>query len=148
MPRSAVSRTARAGCSAGNARSWASTSGDALQSTQSAPSPESAIDDWVRGLARRVPLRTPSQLRQLQFHCGKPPPAAAPRTWIRMKKRRPLAGPPLHRRPRLTAGDVHRHLEAETHLGVLRFSPHVKPPALALCEERDRPAYGEIRNPA
>jgi hypothetical protein len=22
------------------------------------------------------------QWRQLQFHCGKPPPAAAPRTWI------------------------------------------------------------------
>jgi hypothetical protein len=39
-----------------------------------------AIDDWVRARVRIVPRRTPSQLRQLQFHCGKPPPAAAPRT--------------------------------------------------------------------
>jgi hypothetical protein len=27
-----------------------------------------------------VPFRTPSQLGQLQFHCGKPPPAAEPST--------------------------------------------------------------------
>ena len=39
----------------------------------------SEIDDWVRGRARTLPLRTPAQLRQLQFHWGKPPPAAAPR---------------------------------------------------------------------
>jgi len=37
-----------------------------------------AMEDCVRGVARRLPLRTPSQLRQLQFHCGNPPPAAAP----------------------------------------------------------------------
>jgi hypothetical protein len=41
-----------------------------------------AREDWVRERARRVPLRTPEQLRQLQFHCGKPPPAADPRTLI------------------------------------------------------------------
>jgi hypothetical protein len=27
-------------------------------------------------------LRKPAQLRQLQFHCGKPPPAAEPSTRI------------------------------------------------------------------
>jgi len=43
---------------------------------------ETAIDDWVRALAATVPLRTPAQLRQLQFHCGKPPPAAEPSTMI------------------------------------------------------------------
>jgi hypothetical protein len=32
------------------------------------------------GVALMEPSRTPRQLRQLQFHCGKPPPAAAPRT--------------------------------------------------------------------
>jgi hypothetical protein len=41
-----------------------------------------AREDWVRERARTVPLRTPAQLRQLQFHCGKPPPAADPRTRI------------------------------------------------------------------
>jgi hypothetical protein len=36
----------------------------------------------VRGSAPIVPLRTPLQLPQLQFHCGKPPPAEEPRTLI------------------------------------------------------------------
>ena len=40
------------------------------------------LDDWVRARARIVPLRTPAQLRQLQFHCGNPPPAAEPSTRI------------------------------------------------------------------
>jgi len=29
-----------------------------------------------------VPLRKPLQLKQLQFHCGNPPPAPAPKTCI------------------------------------------------------------------
>ena len=40
--------------------------------------PEIAIEDWVRGSASMAPLRTPEQLRQLQFHWGNPPPAADP----------------------------------------------------------------------
>jgi hypothetical protein len=36
-----------------------------------------AMEDWVRALALSVPLRRPLQLWQLQFHCGKPPPAAS-----------------------------------------------------------------------
>ena len=49
IARTAVSRSARAGCSAGNVRICASMSGEALNSTQSAPSAETTIDDWVRG---------------------------------------------------------------------------------------------------
>ena len=44
------------------------------------PLPATQMEDWVRGVARTVPARTPAQLRQLQFHWGKPPPAEAPRT--------------------------------------------------------------------
>jgi hypothetical protein len=58
-------------------------SGEALTSAHPAASvPATAIEDWVLGAARTVPLRTPEQLRQLQFHCGKPPPAADPSTRI------------------------------------------------------------------
>src|SRR5580692_5821080 len=58
-------------------------SGEALTSAQAAGlSPVTAIDDWVRARVCRAPLRTPAQLRQLQFHCGKPPPAAEPNTRI------------------------------------------------------------------
>jgi len=56
-------------------------SGDALTNTQAEPS-FTAIEDWVRGRVRSVPARHPAQFRQLQFHCGKPPPAADPRTRI------------------------------------------------------------------
>jgi len=56
-----------------------------LQSSQLSPSPLSAIEDCVRGRAFNVPRRTPSQLRQLQFHCGNPPPAAEPSTRTRMR---------------------------------------------------------------
>jgi len=51
---------------------------------QSLPFTPTQMDDCVRGCARIVPLRTPSQFRQLQFHCGKPPPAPAPRTRTRI----------------------------------------------------------------
>src|SRR5579862_5206073 len=57
-------------------------SGEALQRTQWDPSIETAIEDWLRGVAFSEPFRTPLQFRQLQFHCGKPPPAAEPRMRI------------------------------------------------------------------
>ncbi len=82
MPAMAVSRTLRAGCRAGKAASWARMSGEALQRIQRSPSSDRAMEDCVRGCASTWPVRTPWQLRQLQFHCGKPPPAAEPR--IRM----------------------------------------------------------------
>jgi hypothetical protein len=32
------------------------------------------------------PLRAATQLAQAQFHCGKPPPAALPRMWMRINR--------------------------------------------------------------
>ena len=55
-------------------------SGDASKRIQLWPSALTAMDDCVRGRALMRPRRKPSQLRQLQFHCGNPPPAADPRT--------------------------------------------------------------------
>jgi hypothetical protein len=79
----AQSRTARAGCSSGLAWSCAVISGEAFTSTQQAAAlPATAIEDCVRACARSVPFLKPAQLSQLQFHCGKPPPAADPRTRI------------------------------------------------------------------
>ena len=40
----------------------------------------------MRGASPAAPLRTSAELRPLQFHCGKPPPAAEPRTLIIMAK--------------------------------------------------------------
>jgi len=58
-------------------------SGEALTSAQDWSSlPLTAIEDCVRARVRTVPDRHPAQFRQLQFHCGKPPPAADPRTRI------------------------------------------------------------------
>jgi hypothetical protein len=61
-------------------------SGDALTRTQFFESALTATDDCVRHLALIDPFRTPRQLWQLQFHCGKPPPAAAPRTRTLIKR--------------------------------------------------------------
>ena len=55
----------------------------ATKVSQSSPAPI-VIDDWVRACARIAPWRRPAQLRQLQFHCGKPPPAAKPSTCTRI----------------------------------------------------------------
>src|SRR5690554_7812853 len=70
----------RCGCSSGLAASWLRISGEALHSSQRSPSLLMAMDDWVRELAEMLPARKPRQREQLQFHWGKPPPAAAPRT--------------------------------------------------------------------
>ena len=42
------------------------------------------IATWVcvRGLPLKVPSRDELQFRQLQFHCGKPPPAAEPSIFV------------------------------------------------------------------
>jgi hypothetical protein len=47
------------------------------------------MEDWVRAVAFRVFLRTPVHMWQLQFHWGKPPPAAAPRTCTNIRKSQP-----------------------------------------------------------
>jgi hypothetical protein len=82
-------------------------SGEALNRMPSLPlSGRTKIDDCVRALARTLPERTPAQLRQLQFHCGKPPPAALPNVVMRIvdrSKQRPagLVRGALHHTPRL-----------------------------------------------
>jgi hypothetical protein len=51
-----------------------------------------ATDDWVRRGIR--PTRAAPQLRQPQFHCGNPPPAAVPNRRTRiLASRRPLRRP-------------------------------------------------------
>ena len=57
-------------------------SGEALNNTQLMSSVLTAMEDCVRGNARNFPLRSPSHIGQLQFHCGNPPPAADPSTLI------------------------------------------------------------------
>jgi len=52
----------------------ARTSGEQLSRNQSSPSPVTATDSWLRGRNVGSPRRTPAQLTQPQFHCGKPPP--------------------------------------------------------------------------
>ena len=62
-------------------------SGDALISHQLWEPSESslrAILDWLCGLM--FPVRAATQLAQAQFHCGKPPPAALPRMWMRINR--------------------------------------------------------------
>src|SRR3984957_4908249 len=81
MATRALSRIVRPGCKSGFACSCARISGDAFTSTQELPTP-TAMEDWVRARPRSVPARYPLQLGQLQFHCGKPPPAADPSTRI------------------------------------------------------------------
>ena len=112
-----VSRRARLGCSSGVALIYCRMSGEALSMAQSAlPSAATQIDDWVRGRARRLPLRTPAQLLQLQFHWGKPPPAAAPRMMSFMVfdgQQPPAGGGRVAWRRRSARGDVHRDFEAE-----------------------------------
>src|SRR5262249_8052448 len=44
------------------------------------------------------------------------------------KRRKPLIGAFAGCQPQSAGGDVHRHLEAETHLGVLRLGPHFRAP--------------------
>jgi hypothetical protein len=79
----AVSRSERFGCRSGVRCNWVRMSGEALTNTEAGPLlPVTAIEDWVRAEPWKVPARIPEQLRQLQFHCGNPPPAADPSTWI------------------------------------------------------------------
>src|SRR5690606_13717060 len=146
MARTAVSRMARAGCSSGKSMNWVRISGDALNSSQLTLSPLTAMDDWVLLVALMVPLRRPSQLGQLQFHWGNPPPAAEPSTRIRIARASRFVSSEwmddqlmgsVGKSPRegafsygqsiirgLSSGNVHGHFEAETHFGILGLSPH------------------------
>jgi hypothetical protein len=59
----------------------------------------------MRGLNPGVPARTARQLPQLQFHCGKPPPAPDPKTLIRIGFS-DMADAPRHRSS-LTSFSLH-----------------------------------------
>ena len=39
------------------------------------------------------PVRAAMQFAQAQFHCGKPPPAAVPRIWMRINRSFAVLGP-------------------------------------------------------
>jgi hypothetical protein len=132
-----LSRKVRAGCKAGVARIWLRISGEALTSTQSSPFSLTAIDDCVRLVARMLPLRTPRQLKQLQFHCGKPPPAAEPsmRIFNAGSRRRATSSSAYDRmrsgwipfniamRTTSAIGDVHRDFKTEAEGRGLRGFP-------------------------
>ena len=60
-------------------------SGEAFRRNQEWLSEETAICACVRALPRSLPSRKRRQFEQAQFHCGKPPPAAAPRTAISIR---------------------------------------------------------------
>src|ERR1700722_11779134 len=68
------------GCNCGAARNWAGKSGLAFSSTQFLPSALTAREAWERGRTAGSPAPARTQQAQRQFHCGKPPPAAAPST--------------------------------------------------------------------
>jgi hypothetical protein len=71
-------------------------------------------------------LRIAAHWRQLQFHCGKPPPAADPRT--RMCMGNAPEGRPGQRNSwpgeQSAVGEIHRHFEANAQIGKRGFSPH------------------------
>jgi hypothetical protein len=56
MAAMALSRIARPGCKSGFARNCARMSGDAFTNAQESP-PVTAMEDWVRARARKVPAR-------------------------------------------------------------------------------------------
>src|SRR5688500_17390680 len=64
-------------------------SGEALTSVQRRSSAETAMEAWVAGLAAGSPARARRQASLLAFHCGKPPPAAAPSTRTSMESAPP-----------------------------------------------------------
>ena len=94
-----------------------------------------AIDDCVRAVARMRPLRRPSQLTQLQFHCGKPPPAAEPRIWMYMATPAPSENEnaPADRGvvPQADSAtcEIHGHFKADSQISVSRFGPHGSTPS-------------------
>jgi hypothetical protein len=101
-----------------------------LNKTQLSWSALTAIDDWVRARKVLLPKRYAAQLGQLQFHCGKPPPAAEPKTRILTVKpyseRQGLRSQPTGTGSAgwlgsrylscLAVGDVHRDFKAKAHI--------------------------------
>jgi hypothetical protein len=62
-------------------------SGDAFINQQLWNSFESALIAMLDCVCGSIfPARAATQFTQAQFHCGKPPPAALPRIWIRINR--------------------------------------------------------------
>src|SRR6266576_3954016 len=72
------------GCSSGVYSICRLRSGDALIKNQRALSLLIMMLDCVCGAI--FPARAATQFPQTQFHCGKPPPAALPRIWMRINR--------------------------------------------------------------
>jgi len=73
------------GCNCGVLSICRGKSGEALIRSHSREVSELiAILDCVCGAI--FPLRAATQLAHAQFHCGKPPPAALPRIWMRINR--------------------------------------------------------------
>ena len=98
-------------------------SGDAFNSSQRSPSALTAKDDCVRASAAGSFARARLQFPQLQFHCGNPPPAAAPKTRICTANPRPGPRRTAERSDDDCAG-VCVDLEPDRNLDDLRLSPH------------------------
>src|ERR1700691_5146322 len=109
-------------------------SGEALHTTHWQPSTETAIEDWLRRRAFRVPARTPLQFAQLQFHCGTPPPAAEPNPRIsKDSSRSAVWRPPRGYRggTRSTIRDVRVDFHSETQHDSRRCNPfHMQVPCV------------------
>ena len=137
-PAIGVSRTPCRGCNAGWAAICRCRSGEELHRTQRPPSLETAIEDCVRAIACSDPSRWPRQLRQLQFHCGKPPPAADPSTRISTGVGKWRAEAPGHPgRYKSAVGRVGRDLEPKSPLDRQRCFPlHGLPPHRQLTAVR------------
>src|SRR5438552_5649497 len=68
------------GCSRGVASICSRRSGGAFRMNQSLSFADTASAAWERTCAAASPYRARRQAGAFEFHCGKPPPAAEPRT--------------------------------------------------------------------
>src|SRR5260221_7075877 len=79
-PASGDDRRPLRGCSADVASICMRRSGEVLIRNQTSPSAETASEACDRGRAAGSPPRARRHAAVFEFHCGKPPPAAAPKT--------------------------------------------------------------------
>jgi len=85
MPSMGVLRSAAVGANSESLKSCWRRSGEALRSNQVVEDAETATCVCVRGWPFSTPCRKRLQFEHPQFHCGKPPPAAEPRTLTRIQ---------------------------------------------------------------
>src|SRR4029077_9159809 len=77
----------RSGCNWGILSICRVKSGDALIKKKRRSASESALMAMLDCVCGAIfPVRAATQLAQAQFHCGKPPPSALPRIWMRINR--------------------------------------------------------------